>query len=77
MPNWRSHAAEIISKIIGARVPRRMSAEELKSLRKEISDAYPFGQRAMHPYKIWCSEVKNQLKLPKEIDADMPLFGEQ
>lgn len=55
MSDWREHAATVISEIIGTRIPRRMSAEELKALRKEISEAYPFGQRSMHPYKIWLS----------------------
>ena len=28
-----------------------------KVLKKKISEAYPFGERAMHPYKIWLSAV--------------------
>jgi len=28
-----------------------------KPLRKLISDAYPWGERENHPYKIWCSAV--------------------
>lgn len=75
MPNWRQHAAKVIAEVIGTRVPRRLSADELKSLRAEISAAYPFGERAMHPYAIWLSEVKNQLALPAEPKpGDAPLF---
>jgi hypothetical protein len=33
-----------------------------KALRKHISGFYPFGQRAYHPYKIWCDEVNRQLR---------------
>ena len=33
-------------------------------LRKKISDAYPFGERAYHPYAIWLSAV-NQYFTPK------------
>jgi len=29
-----------------------------KDALQRISKAYPFGQRKMHPYKIWLSEVK-------------------
>lgn len=25
--------------------------------RKEIKDAYPFGQRKYHPYKVWLEQV--------------------
>lgn len=50
--HWRQTANEVIVKIIqdNDSVPE-------KELRKKISDAYPFGQRAMHPYKIWCDAV--------------------
>lgn len=75
MPNWRQHSAKVISELIGSRIPRRLSADELNRLRKEISDAFPFGPRRHHPYKIWLSEVANQLALPREPKAgDMPLF---
>lgn len=26
--------------------------------RKAVRTAYPFGQRQMHPYKVWLSEVR-------------------
>ena len=29
-----------------------------KDALQRISKAYPFGQRRMHPYKIWLSEVR-------------------
>jgi len=56
MSTWRENAAPVISKVIQA----NPEADE-KTLRKLISAAYPFGQRAYHPYKIWLSEVKKQL----------------
>ncbi|MEZ4865332.1 MAG: hypothetical protein R3C14_28745 [Caldilineaceae bacterium] len=31
------------------------------ALRALISQAYPFGERRYHPYKIWLSEVKRVL----------------
>ena len=33
-----------------------------KEVRKAIHDAYPFGERAMHPYKIWCDESRRWLE---------------
>ena len=54
--DWRRYANAIIVKIIRD----NMGLEE-KELRKKISDAYPWGERAMHPYKIWCSEVASCL----------------
>lgn len=50
---WRLHSRRVI----------REAAEQNKSssdseLRKIISNAYPFGARKYHPYKIWLKEVK-------------------
>jgi hypothetical protein len=52
---WRAHAAPIIASVI-----RQHGYSDLKALRKALRDAYPFGQREMHPYKIWCDEVRRQ-----------------
>lgn len=35
-------------------MPEKNKAELMKMIRK----AYPFGQRAMFPYKAWCKEVR-------------------
>lgn len=32
-----------------------------KEVRKILRDAYPFGQRKMHPYEMWLKEVKRFL----------------
>ena len=53
---WREKAAPIINEIIQANPT--IDDREVKQL---ISNAYPFGQRAYHPYKIWLSEVKRQM----------------
>lgn len=34
---------------------------EPEELRKKVSDAYPFGPRANHPYKIWLKAVDDIL----------------
>lgn len=56
---WRSKARPIIREIIarcGGDVERR---------KKELFEAYPFGPRKYHPYKIWLDEVRRQTA-PKE-----------
>lgn len=54
---WREHAKPII-----ARVLRETAGQDEKVIRKALTEAYPFGERAMHPYKIWLSEIKDQRK---------------
>lgn len=34
-------------------MPEKNKQELMKMIRK----SYPFGQRSMHPYKVWCAEV--------------------
>tara|TARA_Y100000310_G_scaffold38796_1_gene36318 strand:- start:3895 stop:4143 length:249 start_codon:yes stop_codon:yes gene_type:complete len=47
----------VIATIADANVDADVDADEVQ-LRQLISRAYPFGERAMHPYKIWLEEVK-------------------
>jgi hypothetical protein len=53
--SWRDYAAPII-----ARVLKEAAGQDEKTIKKALHDAYPFGERAMHPYKIWCDEVRRQ-----------------
>jgi hypothetical protein len=55
---WRSIAAPIIRKVI-----LETKGKTEKEIRKALIEAYPFGERAMHPYKIWCDEIRNQREL--------------
>jgi len=52
--NWRKKAAPIIAEIM-AKFP-----EDGPKQKKALRDAYPFGERKYHPYKIWCDEIKRQ-----------------
>ena len=52
----RDQAREIIVAVID-----RVGRDDEKALRRAISAAYPWGERAMHPYRIWLSEVKHQM----------------
>lgn len=54
--HWRRTSAEIIAGVLKAN-EGRPEAE----IRKAISEAYPFGQRKYHPYKIWLSEIARQM----------------
>ncbi len=56
---WRDKSRRIIAERI---VEAEKQGMDLAGMKKHISSAYPFGERAMHPYKIWCSEVKLQTK---------------
>lgn len=53
--SWRERSATVIRKVL----------EETKGQPKEVVDkalfdAYPFGPRQYHPYKIWLSEIQVQ-----------------
>ena len=52
---WRKEAAPII-----ARVLKETAGQDEKAIRKALRDAYPFGAREHHPYKIWCDEIRRQ-----------------
>jgi hypothetical protein len=54
---WRDRAAPIIAEVIA-----RVGRDDERALRKALHDAYPFGERRMHPYRIWCDEVRRQLE---------------
>jgi hypothetical protein len=52
---WRDIAAPIIYNII-----QEVGTSDEKLLKKRLYEAYPFGERAYHPYKIWCDEIQRQ-----------------
>lgn len=58
MKSWREEAAPIVRRAILDGQAQGLSGSEL---RRFVSERYPFGERAMHPYKIWLSEVARQL----------------
>ena len=53
--SWRDVARPIIAQVL-----QETAGQEEPQVKKALRDAYPFGQRAMHPYKIWCDEVRRQ-----------------
>ena len=60
--SWREHASPII-----ARVLAETQGQDEKQIRKALRDAYPYGERKYHPYKIWCDEVKRQRGLKPKL----------
>ncbi len=68
---WRAIARPIIADVIND-----VGLDDEKKLKRELRDAYPFGERANHPYKIWLDEIKIQTgkKSIKKDQRQMELF---
>jgi hypothetical protein len=58
---WRERAAPIIAKVI-----EENKDKDLKEVRKALFQAYPFGERQYHPYKVWLDECAKQLGTKKK-----------
>lgn len=54
---WRDIARPIIAEVL-----EKTKGQGEPEIKKALHDAYPFGPRKMHPYKIWCDEIKVQRK---------------
>lgn len=52
---WRDYARPIIQQVL-----KETKGQDEKAIRKALKDAYPFGERQYHPYKIWLDEIKVQ-----------------
>ena len=59
MITWRNDCAPIIADFI-----KRVGTDDRKILRKALLDAYPYGERSRHPYRIWRDEIRRQLGPP-------------
>ena len=53
---WRDLARPIIAKVIA-----EVGTSDRKRLKAALREAYPWGPRELHPYKIWCNEIRVQL----------------
>jgi hypothetical protein len=61
--NWRRYAAPIIERVLAEHAGRPEP-----ELRQALRDAYPFGPKENHPYKIWLDEINVQLgKKPRRV----------
>ena len=73
---WRTRARPVIQRVL-----EETKGKPEGEIRRAIRDAYPFGERRNHPYKIWLDEVSRQLRLrnggpPASLvpDSWLPLF---
>lgn len=66
--SWRETAQPIIAKVL-----KDTAAKPEAEIRKALHDAYPFGERRYHPYKIWLDEIQRQRgtkgRMPKKADV--------
>ena len=78
MKSWRDAAMPLVAEAI--ELGRSLGLEG-KDLVRYCNAQFPWGERAMHPYTIWKSEVKRQLGLLKvrlgesKRPADLPGQG--
>jgi hypothetical protein len=54
---WRAISARIVYDVL-----ERTKGQTPAEIRKALKEAYPFGERAMHPYKVWLDEIRRQTK---------------
>lgn len=54
---WRKEARRHIEIVV-----KRVGLQDKQKLKAELKNAYPFGERRMFPYKVWCEEVRKVLK---------------
>ena len=66
--SWRDVANGVIRKVLEEHKPITE-----KEARRLLREAYPFGQRAMHPYKIWCDAVNKAMKKAYGVPPDQQL----
>lgn len=67
---WRQHCRPIIAQVIA---DNKDKSE--KEIRAALREAYPYGERANHPYATWCDEVKKQLKAWRGVKEEQPAIG--
>jgi hypothetical protein len=60
---WRDKARPII-----ARVLAETKGQSDDVIRKALREAYPFGEREYHPYKVWLDEIALQTGRKVKVD---------
>jgi len=63
MSHWRTTSMRVIFTALES---GRAAGLEGNALEQHVSAAYPFGERAMHPYKIWLHEFAKQVRGSKK-----------
>lgn len=54
---WRDKARPIIREVLA-----ETAGKPEREIKAALREAYPFGPRQYHPYKIWCDEIRRQRK---------------
>ncbi|WP_373649031.1 hypothetical protein [Schlesneria sp. DSM 10557] len=65
--SYREKWAPIIAKVIAD-----VGTDDIRKLRQALRDAWDYGPREYHPYKIWLDEIRVQLGLKKTFDRHAP-----
>ena len=55
MASWREHSRAVVAAVL-----KETEGQTQTQIKVALYHAYPFGERAMHPYKIWLNEIKRQ-----------------
>ena len=58
---WREASRKVIAEVL-----QEHGMKCYAEYKKALHDAYPFGMRQYHPYKIWCQEQKKALMMHPE-----------
>jgi hypothetical protein len=66
--HWRNMAAPIIRRVLAEH-----AGEDEAAIRAALRDAWPWGPRKHHPYRIWCDEVaRQQGRKPEALHGTLP-----
>ncbi len=70
MGYWRDIAKPIIREVL-----LKTKGKNENEIKTALYEAYPFGERKYHPYKVWLDEIKKQRGLKQKKDTrQMELF---
>ncbi len=60
--NWRDHSREVI-----AAVTKEQGITDPNALEKAIRAAYPFGERAHWPYRVFNQELRRHMQVVRDL----------
>jgi hypothetical protein len=59
--HWRNEAKRVINEVL-----QQTNGQSERDIKKALCEAYPFGVRKYHPYKIWLDEIARQRGIKKK-----------
>lgn len=60
--NWRAYSKKVIAEVTSDK-----GISDPETLEKAIRAAYPFGERAHWPYKVWLEEVRRHMIIVRDL----------